>query len=368
MDKKDQPQTLSSPVLEEYGYKLGRMIGYGSYGSVHEAYFEKWKCNVAIKIISKKKAAQDFLNKFMQREIQVMRLIRHKNVISFYQSIETTSRVYIILELAAGGDVLDRVRERGPCSESTAGKWFSQLSLGIAFLQSKGIIHRDLKLENLLLDKRENLKISDFGFAKLAASGSQWNILTPPSLCETFCGSYAYAPPEILMGVKYNPFLVDIWSMGVILFTIVTARLPYDDSNLKKLLKEIQQEVVFPEGKPVPEGCKNLIKKILVPESTRVNIVKVFQDPWLIQFIQTQPSEMNFLENRCNPTEETPVTTATVSTELSSKAESLPPSTDAKLPKSNSIIKKRNHTSLPNQEIAQSFHNLALKPQKSLGL
>lgn len=124
---------------------------------------------------------------------------------------------------------------------------------------------RDLKLENLLLDKRENVKISDFGFAKMVPSSQpvhsspsyrQMNSLS--HLSQTYCGSFAYACPEILLGLPYNPFLSDTWSMGVILYTLVVARLPFDDTNLKKLLRETQKEVTFPANLTISQECKVL--------------------------------------------------------------------------------------------------------------
>ncbi|XP_035116106.1 testis-specific serine/threonine-protein kinase 4 isoform X4 [Callithrix jacchus] len=255
--------TAYHSIMDEYGYELGKVIGNGSYGTVYEAFYTKQKIMVAVKIISKKKASDDYLNKFMTREIQVMKVLRHKYLINFYQAIETTSRVYIILELAQGGDVLERIQRYGACSEPLAGKWFSQLTLGIAYLHSKGIVHRDLKLENLLLDKWESVKISDFGFAKMvpsnnhvghSASYRQVNCFS--HLSQTYCGSFAYACPEILLGLPYNPFLSDTWSMGVILYTLVVAHLPFDDTNLKKLLRETQKEVTFPPNLTVSQECK----------------------------------------------------------------------------------------------------------------
>ncbi|XP_013929428.1 PREDICTED: testis-specific serine/threonine-protein kinase 4 [Thamnophis sirtalis] len=250
-------------VMDQYGYQIGKAIGHGSYGTVYEAYFSKQKSMVAIKIISKKKASEDYLTKFLPREIQVMKSLRHKYVISFYQAIETTSRHYIIMELAPSGDVLEWIQKSGACSEALAGKWFSQLTLGIAYLHGKGIVHRDLKLENLLLDKRENIKISDFGFSKMVAPQTQ----PPPTpsyrmmscfshLSQTYCGSFAYACPEILLGLPYNPFLSDTWSMGVILYTLVVAHLPFDDTNLKKLLRETQKEVNFPSHVQINDEIK----------------------------------------------------------------------------------------------------------------
>ncbi|XP_040596646.1 testis-specific serine/threonine-protein kinase 4 isoform X2 [Mesocricetus auratus] len=302
-------------VMEEYGYEVGKVIGHGSYGTVYEAYYTKQKVMVAVKIISKKKASDDYLNKFLPREIQVMKVLRHKYLINFYQAIETTSRVYIILELAQGGDVLEWIQRYGACSETLAGKWFSQMALGIAYLHSKGIVHRDLKLENLLLDKRENVKISDFGFAKMVMVPSSQPVHSSSSyrqmsclshLSQTYCGSFAYACPEILLGLPYNPFLSDTWSMGVILYTLVVAHLPFDDTNLKKLLRETQKEVVFPANLSISQECKNLIFQMLRQAAKRATILDVLKDPWMLKFQSEQPTnEIRLLEAMCQPSSTT---------------------------------------------------------------
>ncbi|KAL1780989.1 testis-specific serine serine/threonine-protein kinase 4 isoform X2 [Sigmodon hispidus] len=314
MGKGDTSETTSitpayRSVMEEYGYEVGKVIGHGSYGTVYEAYYTKQKVMVAVKIISKKKASDDYLNKFLPREIQVMKVLRHKYLINFYQAIETTSRVYIILELAQGGDVLEWIQRYGACSETLAGKWFSQMALGIAYLHSKGIVHRDLKLENLLLDKRENVKISDFGFAKMVSSSQP--VRSSPSyrqmnwfshLSQTYCGSFAYACPEILLGLPYNPFLSDTWSMGVILYTLVVARLPFDDTNLKKLLRDTQKEVTFPTNLTVSQDCKNLVLQMLRQATKRATILDVLKDPWMLKFQPEKPTnEIKLLEAMCQP-------------------------------------------------------------------
>uniref|UniRef100_A0A8C5WWA5 non-specific serine/threonine protein kinase n=1 Tax=Laticauda laticaudata TaxID=8630 RepID=A0A8C5WWA5_LATLA len=237
-----------------------------------------------------------------------MKSLRHKYVISFYQAIETTSRHYIIMELAPSGDVLEWIQKSGACSEALAGKWFSQLTLGIAYLHGKGIVHRDLKLENLLLDKRENIKISDFGFSKMVPPDQP-----PPTpsyrmmscfshLSQTYCGSFAYACPEILLGLPYNPFLSDTWSMGVILYTLVVAHLPFDDTNLKKLLRETQKEVNFPSHVQINDEIKDLIRRILRPASKRLNILEILKVSWVLKFLAEKPtSELKALEAICGP-------------------------------------------------------------------
>ncbi|XP_044841571.1 testis-specific serine/threonine-protein kinase 4 isoform X2 [Mauremys mutica] len=277
-------------VMDQYGYQLGKVIGHGSYGIVYEAYFTKQKAKVAIKIISKKKASEDYLNKFLPREIQVMKGLHHKYLITFYQAIETTSRHYIVMELAPGGDILEWIQNSGPCAEPLAGRWFAQLTLGVAYLHSKGIVHRDLKLENLLLDKRENVKISDFGFSKQLVSQSEgpaspsYPLLAGASpLSQTYCGSFAYACPEILLGLPYNPFLADTWSMGVILYTLAVAHLPFDDTNLKRLLRETQKE--------------DLVHRLLCPAARRPTVLDLLQTPWVLRFQSERPhTELQALE------------------------------------------------------------------------
>ncbi|XP_001168341.2 testis-specific serine/threonine-protein kinase 4 isoform X2 [Pan paniscus] len=294
-------------LMDEYGYEVGKAIGHGSYGSVYEAFYTKQKVMVAVKIISKKKASDDYLNKFLPREIQVMKVLRHKYLINFYRAIESTSRVYIILELAQGGDVLEWIQRYGACSEPLAGKWFSQLTLGIAYLHSKSIVHRDLKLENLLLDKWENVKISDFGFAKMVPSNqpvdcspSYRQVNCFSHLSQTYCGSFAYACPEILRGLPYNPFLSDTWSMGVILYTLVVAHLPFDDTNLKKLLRETQKEVTFPANHTISQECKNLILQMLRQATKRATILDIIKDSWVLKFQPEQPThEIRLLEAMC---------------------------------------------------------------------
>ncbi|KAL0602786.1 Testis-specific serine/threonine-protein kinase 4 [Plecturocebus cupreus] len=300
--------TAYHSIMDEYGYEVGKVIGNGSYGTVYEAFYTKQKIMVAVKFISKKKASDDYLNKFLPREIQVMKVLRHKYLINFYQATETTTRIYVILELAQGADVLEWTQRYGACSEHLAGKWFSQLTLGIAYLHSKGIVHRDLKLENLLLDKRENVKISDFGFAKMvpsnhyvghSASYRQVNCFS--NLSQTYCGSFAYACPEILLGLPYNPFLSDTWSMGVILYTLVVAHLPFDDTNLKKLLRETQKEVTFPPNLTISQECKNLVLQMLHQAAKRVTLLDI-KDPWVLKFQPEQPThEIRLLEAMCQP-------------------------------------------------------------------
>ncbi|XP_014665634.1 PREDICTED: testis-specific serine/threonine-protein kinase 4-like [Priapulus caudatus] len=264
-------------VLEAHGYTLGKTLGHGSYATVKEAYSSRHKTRVAIKVISKRKSPSDFIDKFLPREIEVIKLLKHRCLVTFLQSIETTNRVYMIMEVCDNGDLLDVIKTEKYIAERQAGFWFHQLIDGLVYLHSKGIVHRDLKCENLLLDKRNTLKITDYGFARYDVKSSA-DVATV--LSETYCGSYAYAPPEILCGIPYDPQRADIWSAGIVLFTMVFGRLPFDDSNHKTLVKQVQGKIFFPSEPTVPGDCRNLITIVLCNARERATLNTIRQDDW----------------------------------------------------------------------------------------
>lgn len=276
-------KTLS--VLEQHGLSVGGTLGQGSYATVKGAYSSKHKCKVAIKIVSKKKAPEDYLHKFLPREINVVKVLRHPNLVCFLQSIETTSRVYLVMEIADNGDLLDFIKANGAVPESQTGVWFHQFVDGMEYCHSLGVVHRDLKCENLLLNKNNVLKITDFGFAR-------GNMKHPEPgrviLSETYCGSYAYAPPEILRGIPYDPMLGDIWSMGIVLYTMMTGRLPYDDTNHKVLLQQVQKSPGFPSSKKVSQDCKDLICRILTAAKRRINMAEIRETEWFLRMAPTK--------------------------------------------------------------------------------
>ncbi len=230
-DKLEAPPANShdqkATVLSVHGYTVGRTLGHGSYATVKEAHSAKHKCTVAIKVISKKRAPSDYLEKFLPREMDVVKLLKHPNLVVFLQSIETNNRVFLIMECAKGGDLLEAVRSQRFIREKQAGVWFSQMVDGIDYCHRKGVVHRDLKCENVLLDEYGNIKITDFGFARAEMKPKEDGSF---ELSETYCGSYAYAPPEILTGTPYVPQLADIWSLGVILYVMVSIGFVSDTS------------------------------------------------------------------------------------------------------------------------------------------
>lgn len=267
-------------ILKKRGYTLGIHLGEGSYAKVKSAYSERRKINVAVKIINRKKAPKDFLEKFLPREIDMMACLRHPNIVQTLEIFETSDgKVYMIMELGVQGNLLEFIKFRGAIPEDFSRRLFRQFATAIKFIHDKNIVHRDLKCENLLLDKDFNLKVADLGFSRKLDFDDVGNMI----FSKTFCGSTAYAAPEVLQGYPYNPKMYDVWSMGVVLFIMVYGSMPFDDSNVKKMLK-VQREhrVDFHRSRSITAECKTLIYGMLHPDPLkRIDIGAVNENPWL---------------------------------------------------------------------------------------
>ena len=188
---------------------------------------------VAIKQIPKAMSAS------LTREIHHHRQLHHPHITQLYEVIATETNIWLVTELCSGGELFNYLAEKGRLSEEETRVIFGQLCLAVAYVHSKGIVHRDLKLENVLLDERCRVKLGDFGFTREFERGV---------LLETFCGTTGYASPEMLMAKKYLGPEVDIWSLGVILYTLLTGTLPFDDDD-ESIMKEkvIRGEFEDPE-------------------------------------------------------------------------------------------------------------------------
>ena len=269
--------------LYQHGYILGQTLGSGSYGKVKCARSLKLKMEVAVKMISKKSAPKDILNKFLPREIEALRKVEHKNTVKLYEVIHTNDYICLVMELAENGDLLDFINSRKYLSEKTARALFTDLVDGISKCHEMNVVHRDLKCENLLLDSQHRLLISDFGFAR-TLEGKQ--------LLETSCGSYAYAAPEVIMGDSYKGESADIWSMAVILYAMVTGRLPFKDSDVKSLLCDISKLLRFPSR--VSDECKDLIRAMLTfNPKERATLDEIKTHPWMRKLPESRADAEN---------------------------------------------------------------------------
>lgn len=279
-------ETTFNALLAKKGYKLTGTIGYGSYAKVKlaEIIFKNNSSHrrIASKIIDRNKAPDDFLKKFLPRELDVYRKLSHPNIIEVYDIIEIGPRVYIFMELAEGGDLLDFIKKRTFLPNDVARSMFAQLAFAVSYLHSKQISHRDLKCENILLSRNYQIKLADFGFSRSCVDPETNRRI----LSQTYCGSAAYAAPEILQGIPYNPKLYDIWSLGCILYIMICGRMPYDDSNINKMiLCQMDSKNKFSSStyEHLDPLVKDLITIMLEPDVTRrANIDKVLNHTWLM--------------------------------------------------------------------------------------
>ncbi|XP_065291561.1 testis-specific serine/threonine-protein kinase 1-like [Dermacentor albipictus] len=266
----------SAQCLIREGYTVGRTIGEGSYCRVKE--ISKGQERYAVKIIAKNQTSSDFVNRFLPRELDILPRIEHPNIVKVYRILQAREKVFIIMELAEHGDLLDHIRNHGRISEDRARRYFGQLASALNYLHAKNIAHRDLKCENVLLKDENTVKLTDFGFSRFCHDPSGKRVLS-----STYCGSAAYASPEVLQGIPYNPKMYDVWSLGCILFIMVTGTMPFDDTNIKTQIRlQMHRDVRFPPNYSISSSCKSLIRHMLEPDIVkRATLKQVMRHQWL---------------------------------------------------------------------------------------
>jgi len=252
-------------------YQLDKPLGRGNYAVVRLAVHCITGTKVAMKIIDKSKLCKGDLARLF-REVQIMKLLDHPNIIRFYQVVENYQYIHLVSSFAENGELYEHVTKNGSLSEAEARKYFVQICNAISYCHEKGVVHRDLKIENVLLDCNNNVRIADFGFS---------NYFKPPRLLETFCGSPQYAAPEIFNGKHYDGFKTDIWSLGIILYVLVTGGLPFDGDSIQ----EVKQNVLrgrFRVPYFVSHECEHLIRSMLSLEpEKRPSVESVLSHSWM---------------------------------------------------------------------------------------
>ncbi|CAG7942867.1 unnamed protein product [Penicillium salamii] len=278
-------------------WQLGRTLGKGATGRVRLAKHAVTGNTAAIKIVSKKSAAMvqsesiaamdrnagNFASKTatrqmpcgIEREVVIMKLIEHPNVISLYDVWENRGELYLVLEYVEGGELFDYVSNHGPLQEEEAVRLFRQIIAALGYCHRFNICHRDLKPENILLDSNHNVKLADFGMAALQPAGHWLN---------TSCGSPHYAAPEIIYGKKYRGDRADMWSCGIILYALLTGYLPFDGGNLAETLRLVKKgDYMIPAN--LSDESADLIQRILQkrPED-RISMQNIWMHPLFTKY------------------------------------------------------------------------------------
>jgi len=251
-------------------YHKYEKIGEGAYSNVYKGYHQDISKIFAIKEIN-----ISINHKNIERfrtEIMLMKKLDHRNIIKLYDTIEDTDYIYLILEYCENGDLKNFLNKRA-VKEKNVHKFMVQIVDGLKYLNKHNIYHRDLKPQNILVDDAHNLKISDFGLAKLCEDNS---------LLDTICGSPMYMAPEIMKYKKYDT-KADLWSLGVIFYQMLTGKTPYTAKSHVELMNNIEtQDVVFPKNIKISELARDLLSRLLKKTSTdRMTWNELFNHPWL---------------------------------------------------------------------------------------
>nr|POE51505.1 serine/threonine-protein kinase ppk16 [Quercus suber] len=266
---------FASPDLQSVGnYTLGRLIGKGSFGKV---YLGSHKLTNGSKVVLKSAKKEDAN---LAREIHHHRQFLHPHIARLYEVIVTESLVWLVLEYCPGDELYNYLLAHGRMEPAQVQKVFTQLVGAVSYVHAKSCVHRDLKLENILLDKHGNVKLVDFGFTR-EYQGST-------SYLQTWCGTVCYSAPEMLRGEKYAGEKVDVWSLGIILYALLCGELPFDedDDNATKalILKDVPN---FPDH--VPEQARELIMKLLSKRPIlRPTLSDILKEPWLAEHAPQQ--------------------------------------------------------------------------------
>ncbi|XP_011307582.1 serine/arginine repetitive matrix protein 2 [Fopius arisanus] len=252
-------------------FDIIKKLGQGTYGKVQLGINKETGQEVAIKTIKKCKIETEADLIRIRREIQIMSSVQHPNIIHIYEVFENREKMVLVMEYAAGGELYDYLSERKVLAEEEARRIFRQISIAVFYCHKHKICHRDLKLENILLDQSGNAKIADFGLS---------NVFDDHRLLNTFCGSPLYASPEIVKGTPYHGPEVDCWSLGVLLYTLVYGAMPFDGSNFKRLTRQISASDYFEPKCPSP--ASPLIKDMLTKcPSRRADIERICCHWWV---------------------------------------------------------------------------------------
>ncbi|KAI1550651.1 SPS1 Serine threonine protein kinase [Pyrenophora tritici-repentis] len=255
-------------------YTLGRLIGKGSFGKV---YLASHKLSNGSRVVLKS-AKKDDSN--LAREIHHHRQFIHPHIARLYEVIVTEELVWLVLEYCPGDELYNYLLAKGALEPAKVQRIFTQLVGAVTYVHNKSCVHRDLKLENILLDKHENVKLVDFGFTREYEGKSNY--------LQTWCGTICYSAPEMLKGEKYAGEKVDVWSLGIILYALLVGELPFDDDDeIVTKTRILKEEPKYPENFPqqARELCQLLLSKRPI---LRPTLADILQNPWLSEHAPRQ--------------------------------------------------------------------------------
>eukprot|EP00064_Thunnus_orientalis_P009431 superscaffoldBa00001197_g9455 len=255
----------------KHRYEVMETLGKGTYGKVKRAVERASLKTVAIKSIRKERITDDLDRIHIQREIEITSSLRHSNIIRFHEVFESRDKIVIVMEYASRGELYDYIQEKRRLPETEARSIFRQITSAVHYCHKNGVVHRDLKLENILLDQDLNVKLADFGLSNHFQKGS---------LLQTYCGSPLYAAPEIVKGLPYQGPEVDCWALGVLLYSLVYSSMPFDGASHTTLTEQISQGR-YRRPNPPSDACALIDWLLTVRVDERATIEDVANHWWV---------------------------------------------------------------------------------------
>ncbi|GFP86066.1 cbl-interacting serine/threonine-protein kinase 7, partial [Phtheirospermum japonicum] len=274
-DPQAPPPAAGSIILEKY--QLGRLLGRGSFAKVYlgRSIDHSDAADVAIKVIDKAATVDAAMEPRIIGEVSAMRrLHHHPNILKLHEVMATRSKIYLVMELAHGGELFAKLNRCRRFSEPAARRYFQQVVSALRFCHQNGVFHRDIKPQNLLLDHNGLLKITDFGLSALSDQKRDGGLIY------TACGTPAYTAPEVVNRKGYDGEKADAWSCGVLLYVFLVGSLPFDDSNLSNMYRAMHRRVFeFPDW--VSKSAKIVIYRLLDPNPiTRLSLDDLIKLSW----------------------------------------------------------------------------------------
>eukprot|EP01062_Namystynia_karyoxenos_P082294 TRINITY_DN9244_c0_g1_i1.p1 TRINITY_DN9244_c0_g1~~TRINITY_DN9244_c0_g1_i1.p1 ORF type:complete len:371 (+),score=115.78 TRINITY_DN9244_c0_g1_i1:103-1113(+) len=262
-------------------YVLGTCVGTGHFGTVHQAKQKDQDGGptVAVKVVSKGLLQREGKEDAMRKEIGILQSLRHPHIVELVEVLQSANTVYIVLEHVEGGDFLELLQQVTRLDESTARRYFQQLMSAVDYCHQRGIAHRDLKCENLLLTKAGTLKVSDFGLSTLQRTRDTGEV-SASLMLDSVVGSPHYLAPEVLAGEGYSGFCADVWACGVILYMMLSGRMPFDEPTVMETLHKIC-DGTFRFTEHFEPLSRRLITRMLVAApQRRLTVPQVLAHEW----------------------------------------------------------------------------------------
>ena len=256
-------------------FDIGKPLGRGKFGNVYLAREKNSKYIVALKVLFKSQLQKAGVEHQLRREIEIQSHLRHTNILRLYGYFYDSTRVYLILEFAAKGELYKELQKVQKFNEERASNYIKQITEALRYCHTKHVIHRDIKPENLLVGIKGDVKIADFG----------WSVHAPTSRRTTLCGTLDYLPPEMVEGRDHDA-TVDIWSLGVLTYEFLVGSPPFEAKGHSETYRRIAKvDLKFPSY--VSAEARDLISKLLVKEpKNRIKLDDVLKHPWIARFSQ----------------------------------------------------------------------------------